>query len=455
MVPVYSITSWFSLFVPNSIAQLLGTIRDCYEAYAVYSFIGFLIAVVADGKGHDVVETMLEHRIVRHLAEKEAQTHSSNAQHYQFDANSLHCGKLNVVEVDGDESKNIELTSKDNKSSSSTNKTGSTSKPLKAPCPCFVSSNASPKKIAATILDQCIFMAMQFVFLKVVLAFVPVVWTYKCDPSYDIENKRSIDWECPQTYVMIIANISVALAFYGLLCFYHLMEKELKNACDPWPKFLCVKGVVFMTFWQGVLLQIVSSLGFLDSKSAMQIQNLLICIEMFMASIAHFYIFPYQEWQPGYEKISVNFQEALALPGLATDLHRISRRRDFSEVKVEDSTEDKGEHHHSRVLSRTSSKEEVEHLDINTHMQSYGATDDVHESLSPSHTHSSNSSLTAQSQEWADIDMRAGRMVSESPASHLSKMDSSISTHDSIVMLDSRSRESGEIVEQLNDIESV
>jgi hypothetical protein len=88
-------------------------------------------------------------------------------------------------------------------------------------------------------------------------------------------------------------------------------------------------------------------------------------------------------------------------------------------------------------------------------MQSYGATDDVHEFLSPSHTHSSNSSLTAQSQEWADIDMRAGRMVSESPASHLSKMDSSISTHDSIVMLDSRSRESGEIVEQLNDIESV
>ena len=30
--------------------------------------------------------------------------------------------------------------------------------------------------------------------------------------------------------------------------------------CDPWPKFLCIKGVVFMTFWQYVVLQMMSGM---------------------------------------------------------------------------------------------------------------------------------------------------------------------------------------------------
>ena len=45
-----------------------------------------------------------------------------------------------------------------------------------------------------------------------------------------------------------------------------------------------------------------SSFDLVDERAAIQIQNLLICIEMMIASIAHYYIFPYQEWQPGYEK---------------------------------------------------------------------------------------------------------------------------------------------------------
>jgi hypothetical protein len=52
-----------------------------------------------------------------------------------------------------------------------------------------------------------------------------------------------------------------------------------------------------MTFWQGFVIQVMGSLGMVDEKSALQIQNLLICIEMLIASLLHFYIFPYHEWQ--------------------------------------------------------------------------------------------------------------------------------------------------------------
>jgi Organic solute transporter Ostalpha len=66
---------------------------------------------------------------------------------------------------------------------------------------------------------------------------------------------RHINWVSPKLYILTSMNVSVALAFYGLLKFYHGSEKELEW-CDPWPKFLCIKGVVFMTFWQGICIQV-------------------------------------------------------------------------------------------------------------------------------------------------------------------------------------------------------
>ena len=38
------------------------------------------------------------------------------------------------------------------------------------------------------------------------------------------------------------------------------------------------------------------TLGLINDRASLQIQCLLICIEMLLASIAHFYIFPYNEW---------------------------------------------------------------------------------------------------------------------------------------------------------------
>lgn len=44
MVPIYSITSWLSLVFPST-EVTLSTIRDCYEAYIIYTFMALLIAV--------------------------------------------------------------------------------------------------------------------------------------------------------------------------------------------------------------------------------------------------------------------------------------------------------------------------------------------------------------------------------------------------------------------------
>lgn len=51
-------------------------------------------------------------------------------------------------------------------------------------------------------------------------------------------------------YVTIIYNISVSLSLYALFLFY-FSTRELLSPYSPMLKFLMVKSVIFLSFWQG------------------------------------------------------------------------------------------------------------------------------------------------------------------------------------------------------------
>uniref|UniRef100_A0A1I8IYK3 Transmembrane protein 184B n=1 Tax=Macrostomum lignano TaxID=282301 RepID=A0A1I8IYK3_9PLAT len=130
---------------------------------------------------------------------------------------------------------------------------------------------------------------LQFCIIKPVMAFVTIV--------LQAPNSGYL-------YVTLIYNVSVAVALYGLLIFY-FATRDLLSPFGPVLKFCTVKSVIFLSFWQSVLLAVLEKAGTIPaiySQSgrmstgtgtvAAGYQNFLICLEMLIAGVALRFAFP-------------------------------------------------------------------------------------------------------------------------------------------------------------------
>ncbi|GAB1601728.1 transmembrane protein 184C-like [Argonauta hians] len=104
-------------------------------------------------------------------------------------------------------------------------------------------------------------------------------------------------------YLVFINNASQVWAMYNLILFYKAVKEELRPI-NPIPKFLCVKAVVFLSFWQAVLIAFLVKTGIIEEQAnwgyysiemvASGIQDFCICLEMFLAAIAHYFSFSHK-----------------------------------------------------------------------------------------------------------------------------------------------------------------
>lgn len=103
------------------------------------------------------------------------------------------------------------------------------------------------------------------------------------------------------------------MALYALTMFWVCLKQELAPF-HVGAKFICVKGVIFFSFWQGLTISILVATGLItksklctktnvlvggvvnDSHLSAALQDTLICLEMPIFAVAHTYAFSFKDY---------------------------------------------------------------------------------------------------------------------------------------------------------------
>jgi hypothetical protein len=249
MVPIYSIGSWLCLRF-NDVAIYIETIRDCYEAFVLYSFFQFLINVLGG-----------ERELILLLKEK-SPTRGAHMWGMQW------CAKPWIM-----------------------------GQPL-------VDKNNNNKVVwTSPFYVKCKFGVLQYVLLKNLTAWLTMILEF-----HGLYKEGDFSLSSAYFYITFVINWSQCWALYCLILFYYALKNELAPI-SPVGKFLAVKSLIFFTWWQSLAIAVLSTLGMIPSYQtkdgnvvydeedvAKIIQYYLICIEMFGSAILHYFVFPHTEW---------------------------------------------------------------------------------------------------------------------------------------------------------------
>ena len=166
----------------------------------------------------------------------------------------------------------------------------------------FLNHVLEPWELGFDFVMRCKHGVLQYVVVKT----VATVLTFFCQWLH-VYGEGDFKWNVAYPYLAFLLNVSVMYALYCLVKLFHAVNDELRHPIDwhPLGKFLCVKGVVFFTYWQSLLISflqwngIIADIGsWTEDKVANGLIEYCICIEMVGFAIAHSYTFTYTEYLP-------------------------------------------------------------------------------------------------------------------------------------------------------------
>lgn len=139
---------------------------------------------------------------------------------------------------------------------------------------------------------------LQYAYLKPVLAVATIVMK-----STGIYKEGYLSPTSGYLWAGIVYNLSITLSLYALALFWVVMSQDLQPF-RPVPKFLCIKLIIFASYWQGFGLSILQKMGAISNKVpgytadnlAAAIQDALICFEMPLFAVAHWYAFSWKDY---------------------------------------------------------------------------------------------------------------------------------------------------------------
>ncbi|KAL6217939.1 hypothetical protein ACLB2K_011156 [Fragaria x ananassa] len=242
MVPCYAVESLVSLVNP-SISVDCAILRDCYESFAMYCFGRYLVACLGG-----------EERTIEFM---ERQGRASYKTPLLVDSSGngtvTHPFPMNLI--------------------------------------------LKPWKLGQGFYQLVKFGIVQYMITKSLSAILAVILE-----AFGVYCDGEFKWGCGYPYIAVVLNFSQSWALYCLVQFYTVTKDELAHI-KPLYKFLTFKSIVFLTWWQGVAIALLYTLGLFKSPIAQglqfksSVQDFIICIEMGIASVVHLYVFPAKPYE--------------------------------------------------------------------------------------------------------------------------------------------------------------
>ncbi|XP_055964144.1 transmembrane protein 184C-like [Sorex fumeus] len=163
-----------------------------------------------------------------------------------------------------------------------------------------------PCPVGEVLLYRCKLGVLQYIVIRLITTYAAVI----CE-IFKVYSEGTFSLHRAWMYLVIINNVSQFFAMYSLLIFHKALKEELRPI-QAIGKFLCVKLVVFVTFWQAVLIALLVKFGVISQNSTWEwqteetvatgLQDFIICIEMFIAAIVHHYTFSYAPYMGDEER---------------------------------------------------------------------------------------------------------------------------------------------------------
>jgi len=175
---------------------------------------------------------------------------------------------------------------------------------------------------------------MQFVLLKPLTAILTVILIH-----LNLYHEGNFNLNQGYIYISFINNLSVSVSLYCLVLFYIGLEDHLMPF-RPLSKFLSIKFVIFFSFWQSCFLMVLTKFDIFHHLTAKFLQDLLICLEMVFAAIAHSFAFSYRDFID-YSKLDnpilKNFGKVLNVKDLIDDAENtFMKHQEINDLQLEE-----------------------------------------------------------------------------------------------------------------------
>ncbi|AMD19127.1 HBR226Wp [Eremothecium sinecaudum] len=110
---------------------------------------------------------------------------------------------------------------------------------------------------------------------------------------------QQMKWKVGIRCLVIAYNASASWSLYDLALFWKCLYHELAQY-NPWPKFLCVKLIIFASYWQGMIIDLLQYFNVISERPDVNMgyiyQNTSLCLEMIVFALAHRWAFPWTEY---------------------------------------------------------------------------------------------------------------------------------------------------------------